>query len=186
MRLFPVFLAVIALSACSTATNLASRLDTRQNVGVCPPAGALYNAARIVSFDAETELYTEITYSGEITGVRLFCRYTDDDPISAEIEIDFAFGRGPKGKSRQHDYTYWVAVTRRSGKVLDKVQLTVPVQFDADNRATATELIEDIEIPRADETISGANFEVVVGFELTEAERRFNEEGRRFRLQTGT
>ena len=186
MRLFPAFLAIIALSACSTASDLAGRLDTRQNVGVCPPAGALYDAARIVSFSGDSERYTDITYSGEITEVRLYCRYTDDDPISAEIEIDFAFGRGPKGEARRHDYTYWVAVTRRSGKVLDKTQFTVPARFEAGNRATATELISDIEIPRADETISGANFEVIVGFELNEVERRFNEEGRRFRLQTGS
>ncbi len=140
----------------------------------------------MVRFGDGPEQYGNISYTGEITGVRLFCRYTGDAPISAEIEIDFAFGRGPQGEARQHDYTYWVAVTRRSGKVLDKVQFNIPVQFGADDRAATTELISDIVIPRADETISGANFEVIVGFELTDVERRFNQDGRRFRLQSGS
>ena len=48
------------------------------------------------------------------------------------------------------------------------------------------EVIQDIIIPRADETISGANFEVVVGFDLTDEQLAFNREGRRYRLDAGS
>ena len=45
---------------------------------------------------------------------------------------------------------------------------------------TKTETIGKIVIPRADESISGANFEVLVGFDLTEDQLKFNQNGRRF------
>ena len=37
-------------------------------------------------------------------------------------------------------------------------------------------------IPRADDSISGVNFEVIVGFELTPQQLEFNRSGNRFRL----
>ena len=45
--------------------------------------------------DGAGELYSDIEFTGEITDVRLFCRYTGDTPLEAEVEIDFAFGKGP-------------------------------------------------------------------------------------------
>ena len=42
-----------------------------------------------------------------------------------------------------------------------------------------------ISIPRADGSISGVNFEVVVGFELTPEQLEFNRAGKRFRLDAG-
>jgi len=50
----------------------------------------------------------------------------------------------------------------------------------------ASEDFERIRIPRADESISGANFEVLVGFIMTEEQLRFNRDGKRFRLDAGS
>jgi len=47
------------------------------------------------------------------------------------------------------------------------------------------ERINKIVIPRAAEGTSGENFEIIVGFELTEAQRNFNAEGKRFRVSAG-
>ena len=40
-------------------------------------------------------------------------------------------------------------------------------------------------IPRAAEGTSGENFEIIVGFELTESQREFNADGKRFRVSAG-
>jgi len=185
MRVSKIFsLAAIAvLAACSSIGTNA--LDDRQNAGPCPTVGALYDAGRIVKFDGDTGTYRDITYTGEVTGVRLFCRYVDDSPLLAEVEIGFAFGKGPKATERTHDYDYFVTVMRRDRTVLAKEVFTVRADFKGDIVASAAELVGRIEIPRLDESISGGNFEVLVGFELTEQQLAFNQEGQRFRLDAG-
>ena len=45
--------------------------------------------------------------------------------------------------------------------------------------------IEQITIPRADAKVSGGNFEVLVGFDVTPEMAAFNREGKRFRVNAG-
>lgn len=167
-------------------TRFAQQFDTTPNAGPCPVAGSVYDAARYVKLDGGGELYTNIEYTGEITDVRLFCRYTDDIPLAAEIEIDFAFGKGPAARSDSHTYPYFVAVTRRNGKVLARETFATEAQFRGDPVTGKSELVSRITIPRADGSISGVNFEIVVGFELTTEQLEFNRAGKRFRLDAGS
>ncbi|MEL6324392.1 MAG: hypothetical protein AAGJ29_09600 [Pseudomonadota bacterium] len=176
--------ALASITACGSS-GVVRALDDRPNAGPCPTAGAIYEAARIIEFSDERESFRNIAYSGEITGVRLFCRYVEDEPLLAEVEIDFAFGKGPKGESRTHEYPYFVAVTRRNSRVLNRQNFLVTADFRSGQIATAQELVNRVVIPRVDETISGANFEVLVGFDLTEQQLAFNQAGKRFRLDAG-
>jgi len=185
MRNLVILTALFFLSACGNNSSLRDTFDTRQNAGACPPAGSVYNASRIVQFDGDTQIYRNIAYTGEIVDVRLFCRYADEDPVRVQLEIDFAFGKGPKGERNSHAYTYWVAVARRSGKVLNKAYFTVEAPFGSENVTGVSETLNQILIPRADESVSAANFEVLVGFELTRDQITFNKEGQRFRLGAG-
>ncbi|MEO0882192.1 MAG: hypothetical protein AAFY34_05625 [Pseudomonadota bacterium] len=177
--------AISVLVACSSNSGIGAALDERRNAGPCPTVGALYETSRIIEFEGEEELYTNIAYTGEISDVRLFCRYADDEPIIAEVEVDFAFGKGPEGADRYHEYTYFVAVMRRNTRVLNRETFTVRADFRGKSVAALQDLVGRIEIPRVDDTISGANFEVLVGFELTDAQLRFNQDGKRFRLDAG-
>lgn len=184
MRHFITISAALLVAACGGGA-ISERLHSRQNVGLCPPAGALYQASRIVEFKGEGADFASIEYTGEIVDVRLLCRYAEDDPVRAQIEVDFAFGRGVQGEDSRHDYGYWVAVTRPSGKVLNKVSFVSSANFGDNNITSKTEQISRIVIPRIDGTISAANFEILVGFELTDDQLAFNQEGRRFRLDAG-
>lgn len=168
----------IMLSSCAS-------LETRPNQGPCPAAGSLYEAQRLVELNGEGEQYSDILYTGEINDVRLFCRYIDDDPIEAQIEIDFAFGKGAAAPSDAHQYQYFVAVTRTNRAVIDKQVFPIDVKFPNNKDTTEkTELVGRVVIPRADSSISGANFEILVGFELTDEQNAFNEAGRRYLLQS--
>lgn len=186
MRVSKIFsLAAIAcLAACSSGG--ASSLDDRPNAGPCPTVGALYDAGRIIEFEGDSESYGDIKYTGEIVGVRLFCRYVDDKPLLAEVEVGFAFGRGPKGTETSRDYNYYIAVTRLNRKVLARETFTVNADFRKGPVTSGADLISRIEIPRLDESISGGNFEILVGFELTDKQLQFNRDGKRFRLDAGT
>ena len=178
--------AVLAVAGCGTVSEA---LDTRQNAGPCPASLTLYDASRYVKFapGATEERFNNIAWSAEITDVRLFCRYAGDNPIVADIEIDFAFGRGAQADGLTHDYPFFVSVTRRNRAVLEKDFFTVTAEFDRGARVTGkTVSFERLEIPRYDETISGANFEVIVGFDLAEEQLAFNRAGKRFRLDAAS
>jgi hypothetical protein len=182
LKLAPLVLAAL-LAGCGTTSRLAQSLDSTPNSGPCPVVGSVYDAARYVKFvTPEGKIYSDIAFTGEITDVRMYCRYTGNVPLVAEVEIDFAFGRGPQADGRTHDYPYFLAVTRRNGKVLAKEYFSTRAQFSRGDVTTVTEQVKRITIPRADESISGVNFEIVVGFELTPEQLAFNRTGNRFRL----
>jgi hypothetical protein len=156
------------------------------NAGPCPPLGVLYDSSRKVSFAKPEERFANVGFTGEITNVRGLCRYAGADPIEMSMEIDFAFGRGPAAEGDSHTYRYWIAVTRKDLAPIEKQYFDVPVRFERGaDRAAAVERIERIVIPRASESISGANFEILVGFELTPEELAFNRAGKRFRVDVG-
>jgi len=180
LKFAPLFLALV-LAGCST--RLAQQLDDTPNAGPCPVAGSIHDAARYVKFqDGDGQLYSNIEYTGEITNVRLYCRYFKETPLEAEIEVDFAFGKGPAATADTHGYRYFVAVTRRNGKVLAKEYFDTRAEFGRGLVTGKSEFVNRIMIPRADESISGVNFEVIVGFELTPEQLEFNRSGSRFRL----
>jgi hypothetical protein len=160
--------------------------DPRPNVGPCPLMGVLYDNARMVDFAApDNQRYANIEYTAEMQGVRGLCRYVDDDPITMAIEVDMAFGRGPASSDRRQTYRYWVAVTRRGVAPLAKEYFEIEVEFPRDEAVvTRTERIENIVIPRATPEVSGENFEILVGFELTPEQLQFNRDGRRFRIDS--
>ncbi|MBL8530507.1 MAG: hypothetical protein JNK94_02125 [Hyphomonadaceae bacterium] len=149
--------------------------------------GVLYDNARKVEFANPAEQrYAGIQYTAEMEGVRGLCRYVGEDPIRMSLEIDMAFGRGPAATSDRHTYRYWVAVTRRGRAPIERQFFDVDVRFPrGENVATRTERIAQIVIPRANADVSGENFEILVGFDLTPEQVTFNREGRRFRIDAG-
>jgi len=158
--------------------------DPRPNVGPCPLMGVLYDSSRLVEFaQPNNQRYSNIEFTGEMQGVRGLCRYIEEDPIAMSIEVDMAFGRGPASTADEQTYRYWVAVTRRGQAVIAKEYFDIDVRFPRDAQVvTRTERIEHIVIPRANAEVSGENFEILVGFELTPEQLQFNRDGRRFRI----
>jgi hypothetical protein len=169
-------LAASVLAACSTSDQ--------ENAGPCPNAFALHEAARVVEFrDPGLESYENVAYTAEIQAVRTFCRYVDDRPIRAELELEIGFGRGPAASEGSHEYPLWVAVTRTDVAVIDKQTTSVRVSFPrGEDRVFLRRTIDDIVIPRAGESTSGTNFEILVGFEVTPEQLEFNRLGKRFTL----
>jgi len=161
--------------------------DQRQNVGPCPLMGVLYDTARVVKFNQpNVQRYANIEFTGEMQGVRGLCRYVDADPITMNMEIEMAFGRGPAATSDRQTYRYWVAVTRRGRAPIEKVYFDVDVRFPRGQQVVSVrERIDEIVIPRANAEVSGENFEILVGFELTPEQLQFNRDGRRFRVDAG-
>lgn len=160
------------LAGCGTVENI--RTADEQNVGLCPNVFALEDASRLVDFAGEPTL-ENVAWSAEITDVRSTCRYVRDRPIKASVEIDMSVGKGPAAESDVRDIQFFVAVTRTNRAVIAKQVFTKQVRVRGDIASIdLTEEINNVLIPRKDESISGTNFEIAIGFALTRDQILFN------------
>jgi hypothetical protein len=161
------------------------RLPGERNAGPCPFVKVLYDAGRYVEFAEPREAAGAVSWTGEIQGVVANCRYREKDPIRIDVEVLFAFGKGPRAEGDQKTYGWWVAVTERNRTVLAKEYFATRADFDGGDRAAARERLGGITIPRAGPNVSGSNFEILVGFDVTPQMAEFNREGKRFRVDAG-
>ena len=183
-----VTLSLLALAGCrSTQEVLAIGEAGEANPGPCPRAFALYDASRLVEVRGDgAENFKNVGFTGEIDNVRSLCRYFADRPIIGDLTMDFSLGRGPAATGDTVTLNYFVAVTRKNVDVLTKSTYPLTVTFPAgQDRVRVTEKIDEIRIPRANDTTSGENFEIVVGFVVTPEQRAFNADGKRFRVSAG-
>ena len=153
--------------------------------GPCPYVKVLYDAARYQEFKDDKESTTAAQWTGEINGISSDCAYKGNDPIQVGMDVSFSLGRGPMADGQTKTYHYWVAVTERDKTVLAKQEFDLPVTFAKDQqRVDVNKRLDGIMIPRADITVSGSNFEVLIGFDVTPQMAEFNREGKHFRFVT--
>lgn len=158
-------------------------LRQRANAGPCPYVKILYDAARYVEMADNRPALANVGYTGEIEGVTAGCSYRDDEPITVQMDVLFNLGRGAQATSDQRTYRYWIAVTARNEAVLAKEYFDLPVTFTGRTASVTEE--RTIVIPRRDTGVSGANFEVLIGFDVTPEMAAFNRDGSRFRVNAG-
>jgi hypothetical protein len=158
------------------------QLPTVNNAGPCPYVKVLYDAARYVELKDNREQAQAVGYTGEIQNLSSACQYKGAEPIRVQMQVLFALGRGPQAAGPSKTYRYWVAVTDRNREVIDKVYFDLPVSFPAgQDRVMYTDTLKGITIPRANAKVSGGNFEVLVGFDVTPEMIAFNRDGKRFK-----
>ena len=161
-------------------------LPQLRNAGPCPYVKVLYDAARYVEFKDNAPSSANVAWSGEIQTIGSACAYKGAEPIRVRARLLFEFGRGPRSNGARKTYRYWVAVTDRDHAVLNKAFFDIPVQFPVgQDRVTQSEELAGISIPRLDAKVSGGNFEVLVGFDVTPDMAAFNRAGKRFRPNAG-
>jgi len=164
----------------------AAPLPKLGNPGPRPYVKVLYDAGRYIEFKDGKEGASNVGWSGEIPGVSASCQYKNDDPIKVNVNLLFAMGRGPTAAGQSKTYRYWVAVTQRNQSVIAKEYFDLPVTFDSgEDRVFVRDTVANITIPRASIETSGANFEVLIGFDVTPQMAAFNRDGKRFRVNAG-
>lgn len=161
-------------------------LPALRNAGPCPFVKVLYDAARYAEFKGEQEASANAGFTGEIENITSTCAYKSDQPIRVTAQVLFQLGRGPQASGGAKTYRYWVAVTDRNHAVIDKREFDLPVNFPSgQDRVSQVETLAGIVIPRKDAKVSGANFEILIGFDVTPRMAAFNREGKRFRPNAG-
>ena len=179
---------LLTLAGCqSTQDALSIGQASEPNPGPCPRAFAIYDASRFVEIRGDgAERFSNVGFTGEIEKVRSLCRYFADRPIVSDLTVEFSLGRGPAATEQTMTYSYFVAVTRKNIEVIEKSVFPFTVTFPAgQDRVTVREKVDRIVIPRANDTTSGENFEIIVGFIVTPDQRAFNADGKRFRVSAG-
>jgi hypothetical protein len=161
-------------------------LPAMRNSGPCPFVKTLYDASRYVEFKDAREASANVGFTGEIQGISAGCEYKDDQPIRVAMDVLFELGKGPQAAGGSKTYHYWVAVTDRNREVIARQDFELPVNFPAGkDRVYMTDSVANIVIPRGSMTTSGANFEILVGFDVTPQMAEFNRVGKRFRVNAG-
>jgi hypothetical protein len=166
--------------------NSSAPLPAMRNAGPCPFVKTLYDAARYVEFKDDREASANVGFTGEIQGISAGCEYKDNEPIKVAMDVLFELGKGPTATGETKTYHYWVAVTDRNREVIARQNFDLPVKFPAGkDRVYMTDSLANIVIPRGSMTTSGANFEILVGFDVTPKMAEFNRVGKRFRVNVG-
>jgi hypothetical protein len=166
--------------------DLTGPLPAMKNAGPCPFVKQLYDAGRYVEFKDNVEASANVGFTGEIQKIAAVCEYQGSAPIHVAMRILFEFGRGPQAQGDRKTYTYWVAVTDRNHAVLGKQEFSLPVTFPGgQDRTTVVDTIKSVVIPRANSRVSGSNFEVLAGFDVTPEMADFNRQGKRFKANAG-
>src|ERR1700761_5675812 len=162
-------------------------LPAMRNSGPCPYVKTLWDAARYVEFKGDgREASANVGFSGEIENISAGCEYKDAEPIKVTMDILFGLGKGPRATGNQKTYHYWIAVTDRNREVIARQEFDLPVSFPSGkDRVYITDKLNGIVIPRGAATTSGANFEVLVGFDVTPQMAAFNRDGKRFHVNAG-
>ena len=107
----------------------------------------------------------------------------DDDPVAVAVRFQ------EEGARRLHvvDLDAALDAGGDNREVIARQDFDLPVNFPSgQDRVYLTESLGNITIPRGTATTSGANFEVLVGFEVTPKMAEFNRLGKRFRVNAGT
>lgn len=175
-----VILLVVAAAVLSGCAAYQKRAAAQQvNPAPCPNVFVLQDAARFIDFGEGEPSLEAVAYSGEFDSVETRCRYYDDVPIQAEVDLTFSVGKGPAGATGTYDVRYFVAVTRTNRDVIAKQEFSTPVTFrEGRNVVRVSQSINDIMISRKGAETSGVNFEIAVGFILDRDQVIFNRSGK--------
>jgi len=156
---------LLALSACGPQANTFAP--------ACPATGILRDGADLTRFRGTGTDLTDMVIDGRIIGLSGKCKLDDQEHLRTTISVGMSLTRGPANASRSDDVTYFIAAAK-GDTILDKQTFTLPVNFprNTDELRIAGAPV-DLVLPIT-QTMTGAAYRIVIGFQLTPQELAFN------------
>ena len=181
MKSFPAVPVFLSLTGTLLAGALLVACSSSQNVPQCPSAAVLSDTAVLTVFragapaDPSGEAYTAV-----IDGVVSHCTYTKGEPsASASFSFTVRATRAPSPDGATYTLPYYFALTQ-GDRILSKKNLTLKITF-APGSATTTDTEN---LPDTTVTLEPGHpptdYQLLVGFQLTDAERAYNQKRGRF------
>ncbi len=149
--------------------------------GPCPRVSVLDVAAKLVMFrPGPGRDLIDVEFEGEITPLGGGCNYVDRDRvIEMRLELRIAALLGPAAGGATVELPYFVAIVGPDQAILAKQVFRSPIEFEKNRRRAGALEQTDQTIPLA-EGQTGADFEVLIGFQLTAAQLDYNRQQRQF------
>jgi len=115
---------------------------------------------------------TDVRFEAAIGATVVACEF-DENELTAELRVEIIAQRGPADRDRRGNFEYFVAIADRDRNILAKERFTMAIEFPG-NR-TRVGVFEELE-----QTIylkpgeSGDDYDIYVGFQLSEDQLREN------------
>lgn len=141
----------------------------------CPIASIVSDASRATVFkDGPGRDLIDVRFEVEIDAIASDCDYNRaGDEITTRTGVRIVATRGPAAEGPDASVTFFVAILDRDQRVLARERFESAFVFEpTQRRAAVVEEIEEV-IPLP-EGLNGANYEVLVGFEVTADQLEFN------------
>lgn len=197
-KILSIGLCLFALSACETIegfkqdiasidlsdfTPASSQNDTDDHAaylvdGNCPTVQIVSDLGTLNEFPPKNSMKSSnLISSVKMNEANSTCSYNDRS-VTVDLKLAFEGKLGPKGRSSASEkpffsYPFFVAVTSSSGKILAKEIFAASMTYEAgQNEQLYFETLRQI-IP-ADTQAQGASYKVMVGFQLTQDQLKYN------------
>lgn len=166
------------LAGCSSVGNAVGGL-TEERFGACPTATILADAADVTSFrPGPGRDLPDVHYQGHLADLETECSYGRSRGtryawarLNFNVEVDLGSAAYPSSVTVPY---FVVVVVPETQTVLTKEVFSVDVPFNEGARSiTVADHIGRISIPVVENT-DGANYEIIIGFELTPEQVEFN------------
>jgi hypothetical protein len=168
-RLCAALAATALLAGCSDGPDLFG--ETVENPGICPDVSVLADAAEVFEMGGPAAP-ENVTVHGVIGDFQGGCDYSEN---AVEVSLSLVVGgeRGPALSGDSATTDYFVAVVDPDGQILNKRIFDVTFDFSEGARtASEQQLYQRIPLPNG--PFSGPNYQVLLGFQLSEAELAYN------------
>jgi hypothetical protein len=165
-----VLLMFMVVTGCSTFRSDKYR-------AACPNFLILGQGDTLVKFQSGAGRdVTDTLYEAKIVDFAGTCEH-DPTGVSVTLNIAFTLKRGPANRNRRADFSYFVAIPKFYPAKEGKRSFPVSIGFNKNQTRVLYRDQIDIRIPLKPKEI-GANYDVYLGFQLTEAELQFNRNNR--------
>lgn len=171
VRLIALTGLLLLLAGCS--------LFKKEDPRACPRVSILNEAARVVVYrDGPGRDLIDVRHEMQIGDISWSCKYSETQ-VRVLAKISILAQRGPASEAPQAQASYFVAVTEGGETILAKEVFRSAIAFpEGRSQAGVFEEIEQI-IPLSDSE-AGPNYEIIVGFQLTEDQLKHNRKRRRY------
>jgi hypothetical protein len=171
--LFPIFPALslaLLLSGCADSETI-----------LCPSAAVLRDTATLTVFRAGAPVDPSgEAFTATIAGVTTSCHY-NKGAIAIPTDMSFTVRavRAPSADGANYQLPYYLAVTQ-GDRILSKKNFTLDVRFAPGSAVFTRTLALDTTTITLEEGHPATDYQLLVGFQLSEADRAYNQKRGRY------
>tara|TARA_B100000029_G_scaffold32843_1_gene31275 strand:+ start:130 stop:708 length:579 start_codon:yes stop_codon:yes gene_type:complete len=172
---FLIIISTISLSGCGVTDFITKKSITLP----CPDFRILADASILTKFrPGPGRDLTDVDHNAKIENARISCISDIDEEsfvgtMDVDVEVMFSVERGPVNRNRLAKLPYFISVIDAKKNILYRETFNILVKF-LGNRSRMSVMTEPIilEIP-IKKGVSGRDFLIYIGMQLTEEELRF-------------